>query len=98
TYRTGDRTEVPWASSIRAFNALCPNHLLYWEAIQHAAQGQCRLFDFGRSTPNEGTYRFKEQWGARPLALCWEYSLLSGQSLPNASPSNAKFSLAVSLW
>jgi FemAB-related protein (PEP-CTERM system-associated) len=98
TYRTGEKTEVPWASSVREFNSLCPNHLLYWGAIEQAAADHCRIFDFGRSTPDEGTYRFKEQWGARPLPLCWEYQLQSGRSIPNASPSNPKFSLAVSLW
>src|SRR4029079_8470212 len=30
TYRTGDSIEVPWASSVRDYNAMCPNHLLYW--------------------------------------------------------------------
>jgi serine/alanine adding enzyme len=98
TYRTGDRTEVPWASSVRDFNSLCPNHLLYWDMIDEAAKAGCRVFDFGRSTPDEGTYRFKEQWGAKPLPLCWEYHLRPGAALPNASPSNPKFSLAVSLW
>jgi FemAB-related protein (PEP-CTERM system-associated) len=98
TYRTGERTEVPWASSVREFNSLCPNHLLYWGAVERAAADGCRIFDFGRSTPNEGTYRFKEQWGAKPLPLCWEYRLQPGASLPNATPSNPKFSLAVSLW
>ena len=28
-------------------------------------------FDFGRSTPNEGTFRFKKQWGAKPAPLHW---------------------------
>ena len=30
-----------------------------------------KVFDFGRSTPEEGTYRFKKQWGAEPEQLCW---------------------------
>jgi FemAB-related protein (PEP-CTERM system-associated) len=98
TYRTGDRIEVPWASSIRDFNSLCPNHLLYWSAIEGAAAAGCRVFDFGRSTPHEGTYRFKEQWGATALPLCWEYHLASGGDLPDTGASNPKFSLAVSMW
>ena len=28
TYRTGDVIEIPWASSVRDYNSLCPNHLL----------------------------------------------------------------------
>ena len=33
-----------------------------------------RTFDFGRSTPDEGTFHFKKQWGAAP-PLHWEYWL-----------------------
>ena len=30
---TAGTVEVPWASSIRTYNHLCPNHLLYWSVI-----------------------------------------------------------------
>ena len=33
--------EMPWASSIRDFNSLCPNHLLYWHAIETAVAEGC---------------------------------------------------------
>jgi FemAB-related protein (PEP-CTERM system-associated) len=98
TYRTGPRTEIPWASSIRDYNALCPNHLLYWQAIQHAVAEGCEIFDFGRSTPHEGTYKFKEQWGAVPVPLHWEYVLTEGAALPDHSPKNPKFNLAIAAW
>jgi len=62
---------VPWASSRRKYNALNPNMLLYWTFLAHAADNGHRRFDFGRSTPGEGTYKFKEQWGAIPQALYW---------------------------
>src|SRR4029453_15754768 len=78
TYRTRNGIEVPWASSIREHNALCPNHLLYWHAIDTAVNEGCITFDFGRSTPHEGTYKFKEQWGATPVPLHWEYVLREG--------------------
>ncbi len=97
-YRTDTTVEVPWASSIREHNSLCPNHLLYWSVIEAAAESGCDLLDFGRSTPYEGTYAFKKQWGAEPLPLHWEYALTAGDALPDASPSNPKFRLAVSLW
>jgi FemAB-related protein (PEP-CTERM system-associated) len=97
-YRTDTTVEVPWASSIREHNPLCPNHLLYWSVIEAAAEGGCDQLDFGRSTPYEGTYAFKKQWGAEPLPLYWEYPLTAGDALPDASPSNPKFRLGVSLW
>ena len=61
-----DRIEVPWASSLRAFNPLCANIFLYWEMLKFAVQRGFRTFDFGRSTPGESTYQFKKQWGAEP--------------------------------
>jgi serine/alanine adding enzyme len=98
TFRTGQTVEVPWASSIRDFNALCPNHLLYWSVIESAVRDGCDILDFGRSTPNEGTYKFKEQWGATPTPLYWEYVLAEGTQLPNLGPSNPKFHLMIEAW
>jgi FemAB-related protein (PEP-CTERM system-associated) len=98
TFQTGSTVEIPWASAVRDFNALCANPLLYWSMLEGAAGRGCATFDFGRSTPDEGTYKFKAQWGAEPVPLCWEYSLLAGGELPNTSPTNPKFALAVSMW
>ena len=98
TYRTASMVQLPWASSIREFNPLCANVLLYWDAIQFAQECGAPVFDMGRSTPNEGTFKFKAQWGAQPLPLHWEYQLSGGDRLPNVSPSNPKFQLAIALW
>jgi FemAB-related protein (PEP-CTERM system-associated) len=98
TFETRGTVEIPWASSVRDFNALCPNHLLYWSILAEAGDRGCTTFDFGRSTPNEGTYKFKEQWGAQPVPLHWEYGLLDRDTLPDTGPTNPKFQLAVSVW
>jgi FemAB-related protein (PEP-CTERM system-associated) len=90
--------EVPWAGSLVEYRSMCPNMLLYWEAIQFGIQRRMKTFDFGRSTPGEGTYRFKAQWGAKAYPLVWEYWTKDGGPLPNISPTNAKFSLAIKLW
>jgi FemAB-related protein (PEP-CTERM system-associated) len=98
TYRTKEMVQLPWASSIRSFNALCPNVLLYWDAIQYARDNGAAIFDMGRSTPNEGTFKFKAQWGAQPVPLHWEYQLLTAGQLPNVSPANPKYQFAIALW
>ena len=90
--------QLPWASSIREFNSLCANVLLYWDAIQYAHSLGAPVFDMGRSTPNEGTYKFKAQWGAQPVPLNWEYQLLTPGELPNVSPANPRFQLAIAVW
>ncbi len=68
----GRAAVVPWASSLRRLNQLNPNMLLYRTLLTTAADQGCRVFDFGRSTPGEGTWRFKQQWGATPGPLYWQ--------------------------
>uniref|UniRef100_C6DZX1 FemAB-related protein, PEP-CTERM system-associated n=1 Tax=Geobacter sp. (strain M21) TaxID=443144 RepID=C6DZX1_GEOSM len=90
--------EMPWASSIAEYKTLCPNNLLYWESIRFAIAEGCASFDFGRSTPNEGTYNFKKQWGAEPVQLYWQYLLEKGKALPELNPKNPKFQAAIAVW
>lgn len=90
--------EMPWASSIGDYKSLCPNNLLYWETIRFAISLGLKKLDFGRSTPDEGTYNFKKQWGAAPVQLYWQYLLKPGIVLPDLTPSNPKYDLAIRLW
>lgn len=61
----------PWAASLRRLRPSCPNMLLYWSMLEYAVEHRCRWFDFGRSTPNAPTCRFKVQWGAEREPLGW---------------------------
>lgn len=90
--------EIPWASSDRRYARLAPNMVLYNAVLQYACTEGYREFDFGRSTVNSGTYRFKEQWGAKPLTLYWHYWLSKGTKLPELNPQNPKYQLAIRLW
>jgi FemAB-related protein (PEP-CTERM system-associated) len=90
--------EVPWGGSLRSYRNSSANMLLYWTMIHHAGTAGYRVFDFGRSTPGEGTFNFKRQWGALPQPLVWEYGLLNGGALPNISPTNSRFSRAIRAW
>ena len=67
----GKTMTIPWASALREFSKLSPNMLLYWSFLEKAADNGFQFFDFGRSTPGEGTYAFKKQWGAQPVPLYW---------------------------
>jgi FemAB-related protein (PEP-CTERM system-associated) len=98
SYAFRDVIEVPSASSLREHRSLCPNHMLYWHIIQTAIAGGIRTLDFGRSTPGDGTYNFKEQWGAVPEQLEWEYVLGQGQELPTSDRHDAKFNLVIAAW
>lgn len=93
-----ERVEIPWASSLRKYNALAPNMLLYWHALKLSCEGGYRQFDFGRCSIDSTTYKFKEQWGAKPVQLYWQYWLSEGRPLPELNPSNQKYRLAIQLW
>lgn len=90
--------EIPWASSLRQYNRHSPNMLLYWSVLSMGCERGYGFFDFGRSTPGEGTFRFKEQWGAKPVQLYWHYWLKNGQQLPELNPRNPKYRLAINIW
>ena len=90
--------EVPWASALRSANALSANVFLYWHMLKFCVEQGLGTFDFGRSTPNEGTFLFKKQWGAQPHGLVWEYWTPPGAPVPNLSPKNPKFDLAIRVW
>ena len=69
---SGNNVSIPWASTLRDYNRLAPNMLLYWNLLRVSCERGCKQFDFGRSTFGEGTYRFKQQWGAKPVLLDWQ--------------------------
>lgn len=91
-------TEIPWASSLRPANRVGINMLLYWHCLQRAIERGSAIFDFGRSTEDSGTYRFKRQWSAEPVRMYWHYWLANGTVLPRLNPDNPKFALAIAAW
>lgn len=90
--------ENPWASALRRFSHLSPNMLLYWGMLAYAADNNFRQFDFGRSTPGEGTFKFKEQWGAKPAPLHWQYIDWGEARSENGSDLGRRFELAGAVW
>jgi serine/alanine adding enzyme len=92
------QVEIPWASTVRTYNRLSVNMLLYWRCICWAIEQQATVFDFGRSSIDAGTHRFKAQWGATEVPLHWHYWLPEGATLPELNPQNRKYQLAVRGW
>lgn len=88
----------PWASSLRKYSHLSPNMLLYLRMLEYACDHGYQVFDFGRSSPGEGTYRFKEQWGATPAPLYWHYISLDGKPLNLEEPGKGGFEKAIRYW
>lgn len=91
------RTEVPSASSLRPFNGTNANMLMYWHLLERAIQRGQRQFDFGRSTVDSNTYRFKKQWGAAPAPAAWQYYVRSG-TIQDMRPDNVRYRLMIRVW
>lgn len=77
---TGNKVSIPWASTLAEFNRLSPNMMLYWNFLAYACDSGKEQFDFGRSSFGEGTFKFKQQWGAQPRPLDWQDLLVTGSS------------------
>lgn len=97
-YGFQNRLEIPWASSDRRYNRLSANMLLYSSALEYACREGFQVFDFGRSSPGGPTYRFKAQWGAKPVPLYWYHWSADGRAVPDLSPGNSRYRLAIEIW
>lgn len=90
-------TEVPSASSLRRFNSTNANMVMYWHLLRRAIERGQAIFDFGRSTVDSNTFRFKRQWGAEPYPAVWQYYVRSG-TMGDMRPDNRRYRLMIRLW
>jgi len=92
------RLEIPWASTLRKVNRLGVNMYLYWNILNTAIDKKYQVFDFGRSSKDAGTLKFKKQWGGKEEQLYWYYLLRDGEDMPELNPSSKKFEAAIAVW
>lgn len=93
-----DKLDIPWVSSLRKYNYLNGNSLMYWHILKYACESGYNIFDFGRCTPHESVYNFKKKWGAQPVNLNWQYWVNNGSTLPEISPKNKKYQSYINIW
>ena len=98
TLRDNHAVHVPWAGSDWRLSKFCPNMLLYWKMLAVSSDTGAACFDFGRSTPDEGTFRFKTQWGAEPVQLYWHFLMSEGKAMPDLRPDSPKYRFMVACW
>ena len=96
TLASGRCLEIPWASSLRRFGALCVNHVMYWQLLRDACLAGYEWFHFGRSTIDSGPFHFKKQWGAEAVPLAW-YAWQDGVRV-GAPRKSQNLQLASRLW
>jgi len=92
-----DQMELPWIACMQKYFSLCPNNLLYWEAMKRGLEKSMKDFNFGRSSKDSGHYIFKKRWGASVQQLFYQYISYNGKTY-DLNPNNPKYKLAVNLW
>ncbi len=90
--------ENPWASSLREYSRLSPNMLLYWSMLEYACDNNFSYFDFGRSSVDEGTHKFKAQWGSNPETLHWQFIFINSKESQKEFSDSSKMQKAVRYW
>lgn len=90
-------TEVPSASSLPEYNRTNANMLMYWNLLARSVERGQQVFDFGRSTMDGPTYKFKKQWGSKPHPATWQYYLRSG-SVDDMRPDSGKKQFLIRIW
>lgn len=91
------KSEVPSAASLRRFSGTNANMWMYKHLLERAIERKSATFDFGRSTVDSNTYRFKTQWGAEPHPAVWQYYVRRG-TIGDMRPENSRYGLAVRMW
>lgn len=93
-----DEVHPYYGGSVARGRDLAANDFMYWAVMQRAAARGARLFDFGRSKLDSGSYHFKKHWGFEPRPLPYAYYLVRAKTVPNVSPTNSKYRLFIKAW
>jgi FemAB-related protein (PEP-CTERM system-associated) len=90
-------TQVPSASTLRQFNHTNANMWMYHHMLCRAIERGAGKFDFGRSSEDSGTFRFKKQWGAVPIPTVWQYHVRRGD-INAVRPDSPKYKRRIETW
>lgn len=77
---------------------LAANDFKYWELMRRSCERGLKVFDYGRSKRDTGSYSFKKNWGFEPEPLHYEYCLYRRDGIPQNNPSNRKYRLLIETW
>lgn len=87
-----------YAGDVPAARDLAANDFKYWELMRRACERGIRVFDYGRSKRDTGSFDFKKNWGFEPQPLHYEHQLYGRDAIPQNNPSNPKYRAAIDVW
>ncbi len=82
-------------SEYRYLNA---NLFMEWKMIEYAHQQNCKIYDFGRSIKESGTYFFKLGWGAQAVPIPYYRYHPSEKSFQDTSQSSGSRKYIAFAW
>ena len=71
--------------------------LMYWHALQRSIELGQNVFDFGRSSIDAGTHKFKKQWGSQEFPCVWQYYSRRGD-VSDARPNSGRYDKMIAAW
>jgi FemAB-related protein (PEP-CTERM system-associated) len=98
TFLFRDQVMPYYGGALREAFRLSANDFMYWSLLLHGMERGYRVFDFGRSKVESGSYHFKRHWGFEPTPLPYQFLLVRQRSIPDLSPRNPRFAPAIRLW
>jgi len=87
-----------YGGGLREYFDYAVNDFMYWELMRYGCEHGYKVFDFGRSKRDTGSYRFKKHWGFEPEQLDYRCRLVKAKEMPNVSPVNPKYELMIRAW
>jgi len=87
-----------YGGGVAGARAVAANDFMYWDLMRRACERGLRIFDYGRSKRDVGSYRFKKHWGFSPEPLYYEYYLVRAESVPEVNPLNSRYRLLIKTW
>ncbi|TMV49054.1 GNAT family N-acetyltransferase [Paenibacillus mesophilus] len=86
----------PYGANLSEYNNKYLNNFMYWEAVRFGIRNGLRYLDLGRSQTGSGTYKYKEQWGARAEQL--RYLVYDGGRNAGGPPDKESLGVFINLW
>lgn len=90
---------IPFAGGgVARARTMAANDFMYWDLMRRACERNLRVFDYGRSKRDVGSYRFKKHWGFEPEPLYYECYLVQAKTVPEVNPLNPRYRLLIKTW
>jgi FemAB-related protein (PEP-CTERM system-associated) len=93
-----DDMHIYYSAADADYNHLAPNTFMYFDQLRWGGDHGLKTFDFGRCKRNTGVFEFKRHWNTVMRELPYEVALIKRKDLPNFSPVNPKFEMAIKIW